>query len=185
MFRISRTTPAYYFTVVTHRRLPIFRTDALKQVLCEAYDEVRKSHGMLILAYVIMLDHVHLLVYSEKEISEALRLLNGISARRVIEYLKANGFDQSLFKLRGEIRERNHKHSVWHHHNDSLEIVGEDTFWQKVEYIHQNPVRAGFVDRAEEYRFSSARQWKGVAGADEPLLTDHLQIAWREGGIAA
>lgn len=179
MFRISRTTPAYYFTAVTHHRLSIFRMDALKQVLCDAYDEARKNHGILVLAYVIMLDHVHLLVYSEKEMSEVLRLMNGISARRVIQYLKENGHERSLFKLRGEVRERNHKHSVWHHHTDSLEIVGEDTFRQKVEYIHQNPVRAGLVERADEYRFSSARQWEGVAGDDEPLLTDHLQIDWR------
>jgi REP element-mobilizing transposase RayT len=179
MFQISRKTPAFYFTAVAHHRLPIFGTDGLKQVLCDAYDEARRSHGILILAYVIMVDHVHLLVYSHKAMSEVLRLLNGISARRVIEYLKENGFESSLFKLRGEVRERNHKHSVWHHHSDSLDIVGEDTFRQKVEYIHQNPVRAGFVERAEDYRFSSARQWKGVARDDEPLVTDHLQIDWR------
>jgi REP element-mobilizing transposase RayT len=179
MFQISRTTPAYYFTAVTHHRLPIFQTDALKQILCDAYDEARRNHGILILAYVVMLDHVHLLVYSDKAMSDALRLLNGIAARRVIEYLKDNGYHESLFKLRGEIRERNHKHSVWHHHTDSLEIVGEDTFRQKVEYIHQNPLRAGFVEKAEDYRFSSAGQWNGVANDDEPLLTDHLQIGWR------
>ena len=110
--------------------------------------------------------------------SDALRLLNGVAARRIIQYLKENGFERSLFKLRGETRERNHKHSVWQHHPDSLDIFGEDTFRQKVEYIHQNPVRAGLVDDPLEYRFSSARLWAGCE-ADEPLLTDHLEIDWR------
>ncbi|MBK6750717.1 MAG: transposase [Acidobacteria bacterium] len=178
MFRISRTTPAYYFTSIAHHRLPIFRTDKVKEILCDAFSEVRTKHGILILAYVIMLDHVHLLVYSQKEMSDALRLLNGVAARRIIQYLKENGFESSLFKLRGETRERNHKHSVWQHHPDSLEIFGEDTFHQKVEYIHQNPVRAGFVDDPLKYRFSSARLWAG-SKADEPLLTDHLKIDWR------
>ena len=77
---------------------------------------------------------------------EVLRLLNGVAARRVIQYLKESGFESSLFKLRGEVRERNHKHSVWHHHSDSLEIVGEETFRQKVEYIHQNPVRQDWLN---------------------------------------
>lgn len=179
MFRISRTTPAYYFTSVAHHRLPIFQTDKLKQILCDAISEVRSKHGILILAYVIMADHIHLLVYSEKEMRDALRLLNGVAARRIVDYLKENGFESSLFKLRGETRERNHKHSVWQHHPDSLEIFGEDTFRQKVEYIHQNPVRAGLVNDSLEYRFSSARLWADRADQDEPLLTDHLEIDWR------
>lgn len=178
MFQISRSTPAYYFTSVSHHRLPVFRTDTLKQILCDAFNEVRTNHQILILAYVIMLDHVHLLIYSDKEMSKALRLLNGVSARRIIQYLQTNGFEQSLLKLRGETRERNHKHSVWQHHPDSLEIVGEDTFRQKTEYIHMNPVRAGLVDDPLEYRFSSARLWAGRR-EDEPLLTDHLKIDWR------
>jgi len=150
----------------------------MKQVLCNSFNEVRSSHGILILAYVIMLDHVHLLVYSEKEMSEVLRLVNGVSARRIIQYLKENGFERSLFKLRGEGRERNHKHSVWQHHTDSLEIFGEDTFRQKVEYIHLNPVRAELVSNPLEYRFSSARSWAGCE-KDEPLLTDHEKVDQR------
>lgn len=87
MFRISRTTPAYYFTSVAHHRWPVFQTDKLKQILCDAISEVRAKNGILILAYVIMADHIHLLVYSEKELSDALRLLNGVAARRIIQYL--------------------------------------------------------------------------------------------------
>jgi REP element-mobilizing transposase RayT len=90
MFQISRSTPAYYFTAVTHHRLPIFRSDKLKRILCAAYDEARTNHGILIFAYVIMLDHVHVLAYSEKEMKDVLRLMNGIAAHRIIQYLKDN-----------------------------------------------------------------------------------------------
>ncbi len=83
MFQISRTTAAYYFTSVAHRRLPIFRTDKLKQAVCDAYSETRKNHGILILAYVILPDHAHTLAYFNDELKAALRLLNGVSARRV------------------------------------------------------------------------------------------------------
>jgi putative transposase len=179
MFRISRTTPVYYFTSVAHHRLEIFRIDKLKQVLCDAYNEVRLNHGIRILEYVIMPDHIHLLVYSQKEMDDTLRLLNGISARRIIQYLKDNGHERSLFKLRGEIRGRNHRHSVWHHHSDSLPIIGEDTFRQKVDYIHMNPVRAGLVKDPLAYRFSSARLWRGLPIEDEPLVTDQMDIDWR------
>jgi putative transposase len=162
MFKISRSTPAVYFTAVTHHRLPIFRTDPLKEIICGAYAEARMNHGIMILAYVIMTDHVHLLVRADKKLSDILRLMNGIAARRVIQYLTENGYHTSLAKLRGSVRERNHRHSVWHHHTDSLEIFGEESFRQKLEYIHRNPVRAGYVKRSNEYRFSSARQWSGA-----------------------
>jgi putative transposase len=179
MFQISRKTPAYYFTAVAHNRLPIFRTDRLKLVVCNAFKEARENHGVLVLAYVIMPDHTHLLVYLERKMEDVLRLLNGISARRVIQYLNDYNFGSSLLKLRGMTRERNHKHSVWQHHPDSLEIFGEDTFRQKVDYIHMNPVRAGLVEHPNDYGFSSARVWSGMAISDEPLLTDHTEIDWR------
>ena len=179
MFQISRTTPAYYLTSVAHHRLPIFRSDKVKRVVCNAFDEVRTTHGIHILAYVIMGDHVHLLVYSEKEMSECLRLLNGVSARRIIQYLSENGFESSLLKLRGETRNRNHRHSVWQHHADSPEIFGENTFRQKVRYIHENPIRAGMVENPVDYQFSSAMQWANRTREDEPLITDHREINWR------
>jgi REP element-mobilizing transposase RayT len=79
MFQISKNTPVYYFTAVTHHRLEIFKNEKLKQILCDAYDEARRNHGILILAYVVMLDHVHALVASDIEMTDVLRLLNGIS----------------------------------------------------------------------------------------------------------
>ena len=50
---------------------------------------------------------------------------------------------------------------------------------EKVNYIHQNPVRAGLVDRATDYRWSSARIWQGCPLEDEPLLVDKDLIHWR------
>ena len=51
---------------------------------------------------------------------------------------------------------------------------------QRVNYIHQNPVRAGLVERAEEYRWSSIRYWNRWPRDDEPLRVDLDKIAWRK-----
>ena len=53
-------------------------------------------------------------------------------------------------------------------------------FMQRVNYIHQNPVRGGLVVRAEDYRWSSARCWSGRVLEDEPLLMDLDKIIWRK-----
>lgn len=176
---ISRDTSAYYLTSVAHDRLPIFRMDRIKQLICDAFDEARRNHAILIFAYVIMPDHSHLITDGRRSTAETLKLLNGIAAHRLIQHLKANNYLESLQKLRGQQRGRNYKHSVWQHHPNAFEIFGEDTFREKVNYIHQNPVRSGLVDDPQEYRFSSARQWAGRFEDDEPLLTDHRQIKWR------
>jgi len=59
MHTISRDTPALYITAVAKDRLPVFRTDVLKIITCNALDEARKSAGFSIYAYVIMPDHLH------------------------------------------------------------------------------------------------------------------------------
>jgi putative transposase len=51
---------------------------------------------------------------------------------------------------------------------------------QKVNYIHLNPVRAGLVERAEDYRWSSARCWLRRTAEDEPLRMDLEKIDWRK-----
>ena len=55
----------------------------------------------------------------------------------------------------------------------------------KANYIHQNPVRAGLVERAEDYRWSSIRCWQRQPLENEPLLVDINQINWHSSGGAA
>jgi len=179
MFQISRDTPAYYLTSVCHKRLPIFQQDGMKKIVAEAFDEARRSAGILLFAYVIMPEHSHVLTDNAKPINEVLRFLNGISAKRVIDHLKANGFESSLAKLRIQECENRHKHSVYEHHPNALRITGEDAFIQKVNYIHLNPVRAGLVDHPDEFLYSSARQWHKRSLDSEPLVVDIDKIDWR------
>jgi putative transposase len=179
MFQVSRDNPAYYLTSVTHNRLPIFQKDEIKQIVAAAFDEARKSAGIMIFAYVIMTDHTHVLSDNAREMKDVLRFLNGISAKRIIDHLKENDYESSLAKLRIQERDNRHKHSVYEHHPNAIRITGEDAFMQKVNYIHQNPVRAGLVDHPYEYLFSSSRQWHGRASENEALVTDHLKIKWR------
>ena len=179
MFQISRNTPAYYLTSVTHSRLPIFRTDLIKQIVCNSLDEARQSAGIMIFAYVIMPDHLHLISDSKRNSSDVLRFTNGIIAHRIIQYLKENGYESSLERLRVTDRGRGHMHSVFEHHSNRFEIYGENTMMQKVNYIHFNPIRAELVEHPNDYLYSSARLWNRRAIEDEPFITDHTKIRWR------
>ena len=114
MFRISKDSPVYYLTSVTNSRLPAFQKAKLKNIACNALNEARTSSGLLVFAYVIMPDHLHALIGSQRKPSEVLRYVNGISAHRVINFLKETGFDSSLQKLKRENGNRQYKYSLCH-----------------------------------------------------------------------
>jgi hypothetical protein len=126
-----------------------------------------------------------MLIGSGRKPSEVLRYVNGISGRRVINFLKENGFESSLQKLRREDGVRQHKYSLWDHHLNLKLITTENGLMEKANYIHQNPVRAGLMERAEDYRWSSIRCWLRKPLEDEPLLLNIDQIDWHSRGGAA
>jgi putative transposase len=55
----------------------------------------------------------------------------------------------------------------WQQHNMPIEILNNEMFHQKLSYIHQNPVEAGFVENEEDYLYSSARDFYGKKGLIE------------------
>ena len=176
-YLISQDSPALYITVVTKDRLPVFQKEYLKNVVCEAIDEARKR--FLLFAYVIMVDHLHILTSKPSTTSEVLRVLKSLTARRVIDYLTENNHMTSLAKLRHQERDRNYKYSLWQTEKNVLPIFSEAMFIEKLNYIHQNPVRAKLVTSATDYRWSSARIWQGCPSENEPLQLDKDLIYWR------
>ena len=178
-FQISRDSQALYITLVARNRLPVFKTDTIKNITCQALDEARNSGEFLIFAYVIMADHMHLLTNQPKTSADVLRYIKGITGRRVIDYLKDKKYERSLAKLQHEEWKRKHSYSLWQKEKNVFSVFSEAVFMQKVNYIHLNPVRAGLVERAIDYRWSSARIWQRRDLEDEPLRMDIDRIQWR------
>lgn len=70
---------------------------------------------------------------------------------------------------------------TWQQEKNVFSIFSEGVFMQKVNYIHLNPVRAGLVERAIDYRWSGGRIWQRRDEEDEPLVVDINRIQWRRG----
>src|SRR2546421_12287901 len=124
-FQISRDSQALYITLVARNRLPFFKTDTIKNITCQALDEARNSGEFLIFAYVIMLDHLHLLTDQPKTCADVLRYIKGITGRRVIDYLKEKNFHRSLAKLQHEEWKRKHSYSLWQKEKNVLSVFSE------------------------------------------------------------
>jgi putative transposase len=177
---ISNDNPLYFLTSVTNKRLPVFQTDRLKKILTNALAEAKVSGGIKIYAYVIMPDHYHVITDSQRKASEVLRYVNGISARRVINYLKDNNQVSSLNKLRKDEGKNGYKYSLWEHHSNTFLITTESMMMQKVNYIHLNPVEGKLVDEPCDYLFSSFRIWSNrMPHLQEPLAVDFKELVWK------
>jgi len=72
-----------------------------------------------------------------------------------------------LMEKSGSKNSNNRNWQFWQQHNKPIELLNEEMFYQKLEYIHNNPVEAGFVRNEEEWKYSSAGDFYGMKGLIE------------------
>ena len=137
--RFHQSRQTHFVTFSCYRRRPSFNTVTSKRVFEKAIERVRRSFGLCVYGYVVMPEHVHILI-SEPErgsLADALKSLKQGVARRLIG---------------------NHQH-FWEKRYYDFNIRDYDQFVQKLRYIHRNPVKAGLCECAEEWDASSFLQY--------------------------
>jgi putative transposase len=150
--------------------------DRTREWLCEALDKARAECGFQLWAYVIMPEHVHLLVcpgdFPEK-MSRFLQVVEEPVARKAIRYLEANAPHWlARIRVREGTRER---HRFWQPGGGyDRNITSAEMLRAAIEYIHANPVRRGLVARAEDWEWSSARWFAGLRPVKLEMDSDVL-----------
>lgn len=121
--------------------------------------------GLKVHAYVILENHLHLIVQSE-QIGKDLARLKSFIARALISYLIEHNvktiLDQLAFYKKAHKDDR--AYQFWQEGSHPQLIHSDEMMRQKIEYIHQNPVKRGYVDLAYHWRYSSARDYEGESG---------------------
>jgi REP element-mobilizing transposase RayT len=100
------------------------------------------------------------------DLAAKIRQFKSYSARKIIDLLKKNGHTKWLQRLetvKPELK-MDRDFQFWQEGSYPKQIVGDDMMIQKITYIHNNPVKRGYVDRPEDWRYSSARNYKGMNG---------------------
>lgn len=128
---------------------------------------------MVLYAYCFMPSHVHFIFRSKKEDpSGLLRDFKKYTSKKILESIRNNPKESRkewlLYRFReAGISKRNvHTFQFWQHHNHPTELWSEKVIEQKIRYIHNNPVVAGFVTQAIDWKYSSARNF----GDDHTVL---------------
>jgi putative transposase len=151
-------------TFSCYRRIPFFSRDRACEWFREALEAARKKFGFELWAYVLMPDHVHVLVNPGNAAAEMPRFLQAVKepvARQAIAYLKGNA-PQWLERLAVHEDQRV-RHRFWQPGGGyDRNLNSSETLRAMIEYIHANPVRRGLVARMEDWEWSSARWYAGI-----------------------
>jgi putative transposase len=158
----------HFVTTVTLRRIPLFKSQTLCRCFCDALTEVRGQREFRLVAFVLLPDHVHILVNpKDGNISTLIGQIKAKAAERVVAALQAGGHTRMLAQLAAERQDahRSQHHAVWQESFRQLEVWSEWMIRQKINYIHANPVKHRVVARTVDYLWSSYHSFYRLGGA--------------------
>ncbi len=164
-YKIMELTAVHFLTCSVVDWLPVLAKLEPKEIIINSLRFLQSEDSITIFAYVIVENHLHLIAQGNT-LSADIRRFKSYTARRIIDFLKADGNTHFLKKLRAN-KPDHHKditHQLWQEGSHPKQIQGREMMAQKIEYIHNNTVRRGYVDLPEHWRYSSARNYLGTKG---------------------
>jgi putative transposase len=151
---------AHELTFTCYNNRPFLSKERTCRYLVDAISSARTKHEFDLWAYVFMPDHVHLIICPRQEqysIAGILRSIKQPVSRRAIEYLRRNNPDGLRLLASGQ---QDEPHRFWQKGGGyDRNITRVDTLIEAIRYIHNNPVRKGLVDTADQWHYSSATDW--------------------------
>jgi REP-associated tyrosine transposase len=163
LHRYDLSGEARELTFSCYKRYALLSRQRTREWFIEALQDARSRFGFHLWAYVIMPEHVHLLVYpgaGPDRMPQFLQALKEPVARKAIAYLRSNA-PAWLERLR-VVEGKRVRHRFWQPGGGyDRNVTISATLRAMIEYIHANPVRRGLVAAAEEWEWSSARWYAG------------------------
>ena len=155
----------HFLTFSCYRRLPFFATSRARNVFVNYLDRVRKKKKFLLLGFVVMPEHVHLLVSEPQEgdLSTALQVLKQKVARILLKKPKKMETAQLKLGFAGSDGERH----LWQRRFYDFNVWSEFKFQEKLKYMHANPVKRRLVLHPKYWPWSS---WPHYANEDGGLI---------------
>lgn len=170
--KISNPEGLYFLTWATVGWIDVFSRQVYRDLLLEHLKFSREKKGFNIHAWCLMSNHIHLIASTQQGInmSHVLRDLKGYSSKKLLAAIETEPTESRKdwmlhqFGRAGRFNPNNLHYQFWQQDNHPIELITHDFTMQKLEYIHNNPVTAGWVDYPHEYRYSSARDYAGIKG---------------------
>ena len=149
--RFHHSGQSHFVTFCCYHRHRLFTTDASCRVFESALERVRRSYRLYVYGYVVMPEHVHLLLSEPQRdtLAEALKSLKQGVSRRLLGSLP----------LKPKTGLSGAPEHFWQKRYYDFNIRNYAQFVEKLRYIHRNPVKQGLCDRPEDWHWSSFRHY--------------------------
>ncbi len=166
-YRVHETHHAHFITATIVEWLPVFASAGCCDVVVRSLEFCREKKALKVYGWVILDTHLHAVV-AAPELAAVLRDLKSFTTRELLAQVERGGRDWLLNQRRYyRAAHKATKHQVWQEGSHPQSIMSDAMMEQKVEYLHNNPVKRGLVASPEHWRYSSAHEWLPAA---QPLL---------------
>jgi len=167
---ISDQYACYFVTFTVVEWIDLFTRKECQEILIEALRFCIEKKGLILYSYVIMSNHIHLIVSANEQssgLSAIVRDYKKYTSKKLIKWVLQNPKESrkawilKIFNSYGIKNSKNKCYQLWQQKNHPKLILYPNFMRRKINYIHNNPVVSGLVDDAEAYRLSSARNYAG------------------------
>ncbi|MFC1730697.1 transposase [candidate division KSB1 bacterium] len=164
-YQIKDQSAAYYLTTQVVNWIDIFSRKEYKDILIESLKFCQKEKYFEIYGYVIMSNHMHLIVRSGiNDLSGTLRDFKKFTSKKIVEAIdkpqeSRRKWILKILEFEAQKRKKVSNYQLWTHENHAIELFSNTFILEKLDYMHNNPVRAGIVEFPEDYLYSSARNY--------------------------
>ncbi len=170
-YKVRNPAGVYFITCTVVGWVDLFTRPTYKDILINSLKYCIDNKGLIVHAYVIMTNHVHLIVSTKEEVllPNVMRDFKTHTSKKLLEEIKAINesrrqwlLSKFAFEAKRQVRGKNYR--VWQDGFHPIELLNGEMVVQKLEYIHNNPVAERIVDETVDYVYSSARQYAGEVG---------------------
>ena len=159
-----------FFTASIYKWHPLLSTDKYKEIIVQSLQFLVHNKRIELNAFVIMSNHIHLIwqPLAGHTLTSVQHSFMKFTAQR-IKFVLA--IENPSLLARCQVHKIDREYQIWKREPLSIELSSEKVFFQKLEYIHYNPVKGGICSFPGEYRFSSAKFYE--TGVDDFNMLTH------------
>ena len=169
----------YFVSFAVVYWLDVFIRNEYREIILRSLRHCQANKGLEIYGWCIMTSHMHMIIGSHGDkMEDIMRDFKTYSSRSIKEVIKGNDQESRrewllwMMKQAGKRNSNNKDFQFWQQDNHPIELFDNKIMQQKLDYIHNNPVEAGFVEEAEKYLYSSARDYAGEKGLLDVLFVE-------------
>jgi putative transposase len=169
----------YFLSFAVINWIDLFIRRVYKDILIESLKYCTEKKDLDVYAYCIMSSHVHLIIGSRgNKLENIMRDFKSFTSTNLKQAIKEHPGESRkewmiwMMERAGKKNSNNTDFQLWQQHNHPIVLDSNYLLQQKLDYIHNNPVEAGFVEQPQDYLYSSAKNYCGQVGLIEVILIE-------------